>query len=158
VDSRAYRTAQEVEENHSLSPVENHETSEYRVADTTGLLFPYRKAIAPAATTPDQLNTLPRGAAMLVIKRGPAIGLRFLLQQSISTAGRHPRSDIYLDDVTVSRLHAEFRCNNAEFRIVDTNSLNGTYLNRQPVDSAALTHGDEIQIGNFRLLFFTATS
>jgi pSer/pThr/pTyr-binding forkhead associated (FHA) protein len=98
------------------------------------------------------------GTAMLVVKRGPTIGQRFPLLQSITSAGRHPRSDIYLDDMTVSRLHAEFRCTNGKFQIVDTNSLNGTYVNSQPVQSAILANGDEIQIGNFRLLFFTTTT
>jgi pSer/pThr/pTyr-binding forkhead associated (FHA) protein len=70
------------------------------------------------------------------------------------SAGRHPASDIFLDDITVSRRHAEFRCENGQFRIVDVGSLNGIYVNRQPVDSATLATGDEIQIGNFRLIFF----
>jgi pSer/pThr/pTyr-binding forkhead associated (FHA) protein len=69
------------------------------------------------------------------------------------SAGRHPASEIFLDDMTVSRRHAQFRFENGEFRIVDTGSLNGTYVNRQPVDSTVLAHGDEIQIGNFRLVF-----
>ena len=72
------------------------------------------------------------------------------------TAGRHPGSDIFLDDITVSRRHAEFRRKNGIFRIVDAGSLNGTYINRQPVDSAVLANRDEIQIGRFRLVFFTA--
>jgi pSer/pThr/pTyr-binding forkhead associated (FHA) protein len=71
------------------------------------------------------------------------------------SAGRHPGSDILLDDITVSRHHAEFRIENGQFRIVDAGSLNGTYVNRQPVDSAVLANGDEIQIGTFRLVFFT---
>ena len=72
-----------------------------------------------------------------------------------SPTGRHPGSDIVLDDVTVSRRHAEFRLENGEFWIVDIGSLNGTYLNRKPVQSAALANGDEIQIGKYRLVFLT---
>jgi pSer/pThr/pTyr-binding forkhead associated (FHA) protein len=71
-------------------------------------------------------------------------------------AGRHPDSDIFLDDITVSRRHAEFRRENGIFRIVDAGSLNGTYINRQPVDSAVPANRDEIQIGKVRLVFFTA--
>ncbi|GAS88160.1 FHA domain-containing protein [Mycolicibacterium brisbanense] len=141
-----------------MSTAENHPTSEYQIEDTAGLLAPFDGTVGVAAAALEHLDTLPPGAAMLVVKRGPTIGLRFVLQQPVTTAGRHPRSDIYLDDITVSRLHAEFHCDDGEYRIIDTNSLNGTYLNRQPVDSAKLANGDEIQIGNFRLLFFSSAA
>ncbi|HWT48943.1 MAG TPA: glycogen accumulation regulator GarA, partial [Mycobacterium sp.] len=95
------------------------------------------------------------GSALLVIKRGPTAGSWFLLDQPVTSAGRHPDSDIYLDDVTVSRRHAEFRTDKGEFQIVDTSSLNGTYVNRKPVASAILANGDEIQIGKFGLVFLT---
>ncbi len=98
---------------------------------------------------------LPVGAALLVVKRGPNAGSRFLLDQPTTSAGRHPDSDIFLDDVTVSRRHAEFRVDGNEFQVVDVGSLNGTYVNREPVDSASLTNGDEVQIGKFRLVFLT---
>lgn len=98
---------------------------------------------------------LPVGSALLVVKRGPNAGSRFLLDQATTSAGRHPDSDIFLDDVTVSRRHAEFRLENGEFQVVDVGSLNGTYVNREPVDSAVLANGDEVQIGKFRLVFLT---
>jgi pSer/pThr/pTyr-binding forkhead associated (FHA) protein len=98
---------------------------------------------------------LPAGSALLVVKRGPNAGSRFLLDQPSTSAGRHPDSDIFLDDVTVSRRHAEFRLENGEFQVVDVGSLNGTYVNREPVDSAVLANGDEVQIGKFRLVFLT---
>ena len=78
-----------------------------------------------------------------------------MLDQPITSAGRHPNSDIFCDDITVSRRHAEFRRQNSEFQVVDVGSLNGTYVNREPVQSAVLANGDEIQIGKFRLLFLT---
>ena len=96
---------------------------------------------------------MPSGSAVVVVKRGPNAGSRFRLDQPVTTAGRHPGSDIFFDDVTVSRRHAEFRLENGEFRLVDIDSLNGTYLNRKPVQSAVLANGDEIQIGPFRLVF-----
>jgi pSer/pThr/pTyr-binding forkhead associated (FHA) protein len=99
------------------------------------------------------IETLPRGTALLVVKRGPNAGSRFLLDRPVTTAGRLPGSDIFLDDVTVSRRHAEFRLESGGFRIVDVGSLNGTFVNRKPVDSAVLAGGDEIQIGRFRLVF-----
>jgi pSer/pThr/pTyr-binding forkhead associated (FHA) protein len=98
---------------------------------------------------------LPQGSALLVVKRGPNAGARFLLDQATTTAGRHPNSDIFLDDITVSRRHAQFRCLNGEFQVVDVGSLNGTYLNREPVESAVLVNGDDVQIGKFRLVFLT---
>ncbi|MDX5454517.1 MAG: FHA domain-containing protein [Rhodococcus sp. (in: high G+C Gram-positive bacteria)] len=98
---------------------------------------------------------LPTGSALLVVKRGPNAGSRFLLAQPTTSAGRHPDSDIFLDDVTVSRRHAEFRQDEGEFQVVDVGSLNGTYVNREPVDSAVLANGDEVQIGKFRLVFLT---
>lgn len=106
-------------------------------------------AVAEAAT-------LARGSAMLVVKRGPNVGAKFVLNQPVMKAGRHPASDIFLDDITVSRRHAEFHAENGEFRVVDLGSLNGTYLNRAAVDSAVLANGDVLQIGNFRLIFLTA--
>ena len=92
---------------------------------------------------------------MLVVKRGPNAGSRFRLDQPVTSAGRHPESDIFLDDVSISRRHAEFRRENGEYLIADTGSLNGTYVNRKPVESVALANGDEIQMGKFRLVFLT---
>ena len=106
-----------------------------------------------AAVGVGEVEGLPSGSALVVVKRGPNAGSRFLLDQPVTSAGRHPNSDIFLDDITVSRRHAEFRRENGEFRIVDTGSLNGTYVNRNPVGSAVLANGDEIQIGKFRLVF-----
>jgi pSer/pThr/pTyr-binding forkhead associated (FHA) protein len=98
---------------------------------------------------------LPSGPARLVVERGPNAGSRFQLDQPVTSAGRHPNSDVFLDDVTVSRRHAEFRSEHGQFRVVDKGSLNGTYVNREPVESAVLANGDEIQIGKFRLVFLT---
>ena len=112
-------------------------------------------AQAGTESTVSGVEGLPAGSALLVVKRGPNAGSRFLLDQAITSAGRHPDSDIFLDDVTVSRRHAEFRLENTEFQVVDVGSLNGTYVNREPVDSAVLANGDEVQIGKFRLVFLT---
>ena len=97
---------------------------------------------------------LPAGTALLVVKRGPNAGSRFLLDKDVTTAGRHPESDIFLDDVTVSRRHAEFRREGTRFIVRDVGSLNGTYLNRERIDETELAGGDEVQIGKFRLVFF----
>lgn len=108
---------------------------------------------AGAATASGSDVTLPAGAGMLVVKRGPNAGARFLLDRPTTTAGRHPESDIFLDDVTVSRRHAEFRRQDGSFEVVDVGSLNGTYVNREPRNSEVLSSGDEVQIGKFRLVF-----
>ena len=104
-------------------------------------------------------DNLAEGQALLVVKRGPNAGARFLLDQATTTAGRHPEADIFLDDVTVSRRHAEFRKNDdGNFEVVDVGSLNGTYVNREPRNSQVLEVGDEIQIGKFRLVFIANQS
>jgi len=110
----------------------------------------------PSETADTAVERLSPGTALLVVKRGPNAGSRFLLDQATTSAGRHPDSDIFLDDVTVSRRHAEFRLGDNEFQVVDVGSLNGTYVNREPVDTASLSNGDEVQIGKFRLVFLSA--
>ncbi|MGI8668165.1 MAG: oxoglutarate dehydrogenase inhibitor Odhl [Jatrophihabitans sp.] len=102
------------------------------------------------------IDALTPGSALLVVRRGPNAGSRFLLDQDITTAGRHPESDIFLDDVTVSRRHVEFRREGSCFAVCDVGSLNGTYLNRERIDSASLATGDEVQIGKFRLVYLSA--
>lgn len=101
---------------------------------------------------------LPEGSALLIVKRGPSDGSRFLLDVDVTTAGRHPNADIFLDDVTVSRKHAEFRRNANGFSVSDLASLNGTYLNGARVDSANLKDGDEVQVGKFKLTFYAASA
>jgi pSer/pThr/pTyr-binding forkhead associated (FHA) protein len=100
------------------------------------------------------VDALPEGQALLVVQRGPSAGSRFLLNAEIVTAGRHPDSEIFLDDVTVSRRHAEFRREGATYTVTDVGSLNGTYVNRDRIDSVTLQDGDEVQIGKYRLVFF----
>jgi hypothetical protein len=104
---------------------------------------------------PDQ--HLEKGNAVLVIKKGPDAGMSFTIDRETIIIGRHPESDIFLDDITVSRRHAEISRKITKFVLMDTGSLNGTYLNRERIEKAALDNGDEIQIGKFRLLFFVGT-
>jgi len=111
-------------------------------------------ALADAET----LEGLLPGSAMLVVRRGPNAGSRFLLDKDLTTAGRHPDSDIFLDDVTVSRRHAEFGREGGRFVVRDVGSLNGTYLNRERIEQAALAGGDEVQVGKFRLVFLARPS
>ncbi|MFE2187598.1 FHA domain-containing protein [Streptomyces sp. NPDC059455] len=102
------------------------------------------------------VEALPLGSALLVVRRGPNSGSRFLLDSDVTTAGRHPQSDIFLDDVTVSRRHVEFRRGqDGSFTVSDVGSLNGTYVNREQIDApVVLVSGDEVQIGKYRLVFY----
>ncbi|MDT0467933.1 FHA domain-containing protein [Streptomyces gibsoniae] len=101
------------------------------------------------------VDALPFGSALLVVRRGPNSGSRFLLDSDLTTAGRHPQSDIFLDDVTVSRRHVEFRRGpEGSFSVADVGSLNGTYVNRERIDQVLLHNGDEVQIGKYRLVFY----
>ncbi len=99
------------------------------------------------------LDALPRGSALLVVQRGPSAGSRFLLDTDEVSAGRHPDSDIFLDDVTVSRRHATFRRTADGYVVADAGSLNGTYVNRDRVEDVLLSGGDEVQIGKYRLVY-----
>ena len=98
---------------------------------------------------------VPSGTGILVVKRGPNVGSRFALEKDVVRAGRHPDSDIFLDDVTVSRRHVDIVRGEGGYVVKDVGSLNGTYLNRERVESAPLSDGDELQIGTFKLVFLT---
>ncbi len=108
--------------------------------------------------TGGQVDLPAAGTALLVVKRGPNAGSRFLLDADITTAGRHPDSDIFLDDVTVSRRHAEFARDGDGFLVRDVGSLNGTYLDRERIESVLLAGGDEVQIGKYRLVYLAGGS
>ena len=100
------------------------------------------------------LDDIPPGAGLLVVTRGPNAGSRMSLTKPVTTIGRHPDSDIFLDDITVSRRHAELHRGPKGFVVRDVGSLNGTYLNRERVEENAVQNGDEVQVGKFKLLFF----
>ena len=125
-----------------------------RSGETTSVFRPDMFTEPEAPEQPvSGIDALPAGSALLVVKRGPNAGSRFLLDQDTTSAGRHPDSDIFLDDVTVSRRHAEFHRDGSTFTVRDVGSLNGTYVNRERVESATLNNGDEVQIGKFRLVY-----
>ncbi|MGI8718377.1 MAG: FHA domain-containing protein [Lapillicoccus sp.] len=101
------------------------------------------------------IEALRPGTALLVVLRGPNTGARFLLDDPEITSGRHPDSDIFLDDVTVSRKHAIFVREGEGYAVKDVGSLNGTYVNRELVEHAVLRTGDEVQVGKFRLVYYS---
>jgi hypothetical protein len=105
----------------------------------------------------EAIAALPSGSALLVVRRGPNVGARFLLDADVTTVGRHPDADIFLDDVTVSRRHAEFLREGKNFQVKDLGSLNGTYFDGNRIDGvASLSDGSEVQVGKFRLTFYAS--
>jgi hypothetical protein len=104
----------------------------------------------------EAIAALPSRAALLLVRSGPTAGARYLLDNDVTTVGRHPEADIFFDDVTVSRRHAEITRTGTVFELVDQRSLNGTYVNGERVDRATLTDGAELRIGKFRLNFFAS--
>ncbi|MFN8076415.1 MAG: FHA domain-containing protein [Kineosporiaceae bacterium] len=128
-------------------------------ADTTltfGAVAGAEEGTEPRLSSAEEaaVNALPPGNALLIVQRGPNAGARFLLEGERTTAGRRPDSDIFLDDVTVSRRHAEFVRREGRFAVRDVGSLNGTYVQRDRIDEAVLRLGDEVQIGKYRLIFY----
>lgn len=91
-----------------------------------------------------------------MVRRGPTSGARFLLDADVTSVGRHPNADIFLDDVTVSRRHAEFLRHGTTFEVNDLGSLNGTYFDGVRIESAQLNDGAEVQVGKFRLTFYAS--
>jgi pSer/pThr/pTyr-binding forkhead associated (FHA) protein len=102
------------------------------------------------------VDALPSGNALLIVRRGPNQGSRFLLDEDVTTVGRHPNADIFLDDVTVSRKHAEFKRAGKIFTVTDLASLNGTQYKNARVENAELENGSEVQIGKYHLTFFAS--
>ncbi|GAA1349431.1 FHA domain-containing protein [Falsarthrobacter nasiphocae] len=127
--------------------------------ETTTITIPQGSRPVSRALTPEEeaaVAALPADSALLVAFSGANAGARFLLDADVTSAGRHPDADIFLDDVTVSRRHVEFRRHGQSFELVDMGSLNGTYVNQDRVDALTLRSGMEVQIGKFRLTFLTS--
>ena len=126
--------------------------------DTTITFMPVEPAGEAEEELTVTLDELPESMGMLVVKRGPNAGSKFVLDAEVTRAGRHPDSEIFLDDITVSRRHAEIVRNDGGYSLKDVGSLNGTYLNRERIEGAVpLRNGDELQIGKFKLVFFSGT-
>jgi pSer/pThr/pTyr-binding forkhead associated (FHA) protein len=126
---------------------------EHRSGEDTTITFHPEPALEGSDDVGVDLSELPGGVGALVVKRGRNAGSRYVLDGERTLAGRHPESDIFLDDVTVSRRHAEIVRIGTQYSVRDVGSLNGTYLNRERVEEAPLRDGDELQIGSFKLVF-----
>ena len=111
-------------------------------------------ALGPQDNATIDLRTLPKSSATLMVRSGPQAGERFVLDTSMTRLGRHPDSEISLDDISVSRRHAEIERHGQEYVLRDSGSLNGTYVNQMRIDDFALEQGDELQVGKYRMVFF----
>lgn len=129
-----------------FNPEETARYQEDLVSESAGLSSEEQAAV----------EALPEGNALLIVSKGPNLGARFLLDADSTIAGRHPNADIFLDDVTVSRKHVEFRRSNGVFEIIDLGSLNGSYMLGERVDRAPLKNGSDVQIGKFKMIFYSA--
>jgi pSer/pThr/pTyr-binding forkhead associated (FHA) protein len=100
------------------------------------------------------LGDLPAEGGVLIVRSGAQAGATFLLADPLTRLGRHPDSEIMLDDITVSRRHADIERTATGYIARDAGSLNGTYVNQERIDESPLRQGDELQVGKFRLVFF----
>ncbi|HOA87477.1 MAG: FHA domain-containing protein [Microbacteriaceae bacterium] len=131
-----------------------HDTTQTFGHDSDLSFVPFGSDLTAAER--DSIAALPAGAALFLVRSGPTAGARYLLDSDVTTVGRHPEADIFFDDVTVSRRHAQVVRAGAAFEIVDQRSLNGTYLNGERLDRGVLSNGSEVRIGKFRLTFFVS--
>ena len=158
VDSRGADSPEEPDEPAAVPPATERSGSDATMTFTGG--FAAQVAALDNDVTAeehDAIAALPSGSALLVVRRGPNVGARFLLDADLTTVGRHPEADIFLDDVTVSRRHAEFLRSGRSFEVKDLGSLNGTYLDGNRIDGTArLLDGAEVQVGKFRLTFYAS--
>ena len=121
---------------------------------TIAKVDPLLEAPGPSDDVQVDLSTLPADGGVLIVRSGPQAGDTFVLADPLTRLGRHPDSEIMLDDITVSRRHADVERTPSGYIARDAGSLNGTYVNQERIDEAPLRQGDELQVGKFRLVFF----
>ena len=124
---------------------------------TLTAIDPLQDAPGPEDDLVVPLGELPQEVGVLIVRAGAQAGTRFTLTEDLTRLGRHPDSEISLDDITVSRRHAQIERTADGYIASDAGSLNGTYVNQERVEHLLLHHGDELQIGKFRLVFFERT-
>jgi pSer/pThr/pTyr-binding forkhead associated (FHA) protein len=143
----------------SAEPGPADTTAHLGLFETSAALPRQTEARPPTAMTladAQVIEALPPTSALLIVQHGPNVGARFLLDAPRTSAGRSPQADIFLDDVTVSRRHAEFRRGPEGYTVHDVGSLNGTYVNRDRIDEVLLGNGDEVQVGKYRLVYYAS--
>lgn len=136
-----------------MDPSQEVDPTATSVFGLTPVEEPSEVPVVLSARDREAVAALPVGSALLIVQRGPNTGARFLLDHEVTNAGRSPKSDIFLDDVTVSRKHCQFIAEDGGHLVRDSGSLNGTYVNRERVEQLRLEAGDEVQIGKYRLTY-----
>jgi hypothetical protein len=117
-------------------------TATYMIDEATGELRPV-----------DVESVASGGGALVIRSGGGHVGLSFPLRGERMLIGRTPEAEVFLDDVTVSRDHASLVHRQGAWYLDDSGSLNGTYVNRQRIDTHKLTDGDELQVGKYKLTY-----
>ena len=121
---------------------------------TIGRIDPLQNAPGGPEDVQIPVGDVPDGEARLIVRNGPTPGMTLQLEPTVTRLGRHPDSEIQLDDITVSRRHAEIEAVDGRYIVRDAGSLNGTYVNAVRVEEGELHTGDELQVGRFRMLFY----
>ncbi len=121
---------------------------------TLGRIDPLQDARGGEHDVQVPVGELEPGQATLIVRNGPTPGMTLSVRRGLTRLGRHPDSEIMLDDITVSRRHAEIDWQAPDFVVRDAGSLNGTYVNAERVEQRTLRPGDELQVGKFRMLFY----
>ena len=121
---------------------------------TIAKVDPLQDAPGPDDDVVVNLKDLSASSASLVVRNGPQAGVALTIDDDVTRLGRATDCEISLDDITVSRWHAEILRDGDNYRVRDAGSLNGTYVNNKRVDESALHQGDELQVGKFRMVFF----
>jgi len=121
---------------------------------TIAKVDPLQEAVGPDDDVVVNLGELSTNSATLVVRNGPQAGIALTVDAPVTRLGRAADCEISLDDITVSRWHAEVLRDGDEYRVRDAGSLNGTYVNNERIDEATLHQGDELQVGKFRMVFF----
>ncbi|MCE9621684.1 MAG: zinc-ribbon and FHA domain-containing protein [Actinomycetia bacterium] len=121
---------------------------------TIAKVDPLQEAPGPDDDVVVNLRDLSTSSASLVVRNGPQAGVALTIDDDLTRLGRATDCEISLDDITVSRWHAEILREGDNYRVRDAGSLNGTYVNNKRIDEAPLHQGDELQVGKFRMVFF----
>lgn len=121
---------------------------------TIAKVDPLQEAPGPDDDVVVNLSELSTSSASLVVRNGPQAGAALTIDDDVTRLGRATDCEISLDDITVSRWHAEILRDGDHYRVRDAGSLNGTYVNNERIDEAVLHQGDELQVGKFRMVFF----
>ncbi len=136
----------------SSRPPDNSDPKPEIETDPTVVYVPLQDRVEHPLTPEEAAHVGGFAGFALVVERGPRAGMSFVLHEGNVTVGRHPESDIFLNDVTVSRHHCRFSVSSESLTVEDSGSTNGTYVNDARVDRANLSPGDELLIGRFHFV------